>query len=198
MTTPDPSAADARVSVRPRRRGGSPTDMVRSLGIVGIGVLGMVAFNLFGQPDRPPVTVDIAATVQASRAAAEFPTLAATTLTDGVYANTARFTAVSGEVGHANYFIGYTDGSDAYLSIEISDATGAERLKLADGLTSAPAADAIAGIPFDRYTDADETVWFHPSSAGEPYAAQIRCNQAPVCDAVIQALSTDGAVATGL
>lgn len=198
MTSVDPAGADPQVRVRSRRRGGTPLDMVRSLGIVGIGVLGMVAFNYFGQPERPPVTVDIAATVQAARASADFPVLAATALPSDVYANTARFTAVSGEPGHSAVFIGYTDGTSGYVSVEASNAVGAERLKHPASFGAANGQQTIAGIRFETYADADSEMWFHPATADEAFDAQITCNSTALCDALLSSLSADGAVATGL
>ena len=199
MTTPEtpPPTPSPQVRARPRRRGGSPLDMVRSMGLVGLFVVGMVAFSFFGQPEHPPVAVDVKATVEAARMGAGFPVLAATTLPDGVYANTARFEPVAGEPGHFSYYIGYVYDTDAFLSIEASSAVGAERLKEPFPGATPKEHRSVDGVRFAVYAESENLVWFHSPTAAEPYAIRIASNS-PALDELLGMLRTTGAVDAGL
>lgn len=165
--------------------------MVRSLGLVAIAVVGMVVFTQRNEPAHPPVPPEIQQTVEAARAHADFPVLAAMTLPAGMYANAARYD--SSDSKHWHYYIGYTDGLSGYLSVETAS----------DGQVRAPFPDAspiatkqAADISFDVYAESEVEVWFHPSTAEEPFAMLISCNALDSCEAIRQALSASGPVAT--
>lgn len=196
-TTPQTPQPTPQVRPRARRRGGTSLDMVRSLGLVGLVVVGMVAFSQMSQPKHPPVTVDIAATVQAARNSADFPVLAATTLPDGVYANTARFESVTGEPGHFSYYIGYVYDTDAFLSIEASNAVGAQRMKEPFPGATPKEQRTVDGVRFAVYAQSENLVWFHAPTTAEPYAIRIASNSSTLDD-VLGMLRTSAAVATGL
>ena len=166
-------------------------DMVRSLGLVAIAVVGMVVFTQRNEPAHPPVPPETQQTVEAARSHADFPVLAAMTVPTGIYANAARYDSSDGK--HWHFYIGYTDGFSGYLSVEAAT----------DGQVRAPFPDAApvttqhaAGISFDVYAESEVEVWFHPSTSAEPFAMQISCNALDSCDEIRQALSASGPVAT--
>ena len=169
-------------------------DMVRSLGLVGLAVVGMVMFTQRNEPAHPPVSPDLAATVSAARATADFPVLAATVLPSGIYANAARLEKAADN--HWTFHIGYTDGESGFLSVDASSAVGTERMPAPFPNATPSANGTIAGITFDVYTESEAQVWFHPATASEPYAMQVSCNALASCDAMRAALSADGEIAT--
>jgi len=169
--------------------------MVRSLGLVGLAVLGMIVFTLRDQPSHPPVTVDVASTVQAARSDAGFPVLAAPSLPGRWYANTARFVAVAQEPGKWEFHIGYSDGEGGYIGVDESSATDPSAILGGYTFVDPVAQRTIAGIAFDRYAQSENDVWMHRASSAEPYTIVIGTNS-PDGVTIVRALRADGAFAT--
>lgn len=189
-TTPSPMPAP-----RSRRRGGTPLDMVRSLGLVGVIVVLVALFNSGNQPTRPPVTVDVAATVQAARASAGFPVLAESALPARWYANGARFEAVPQEDGRWAYHVGYSDGEGAYLGIDATNAADPAQILGDDTYVDATGNRVIAGVRFLHYAQAENDVWMHAATATEPFTILIGANRPAELEQLITALRTDGLIA---
>ena len=164
MTEPELPTADASdedgasYRVRPRRRGGSALDMVRSLGLVGLAVIGMVAFSLWNQPDHPPVSPELSATVQAARANAEFPVLAMTALPEGWYANAARFGSAQGTNDQPTYHLGYITQDEHYFGVD----TMVGALSIVDKILRE---ESISGLTFAVIEDGDSERWISINSA---------------------------------
>lgn len=172
--------------------------MVRSLGLVGLIVVAMVTFSQLRQPEHPPVTVDVAATVQAARAEAGFPVLAATALPEQWYANSATFAAIEGEPGHSAFHLGYTDGSGGYVGIDVSNADDPKTLT--DVFESVPplGSRVIAGLAFASYPAGEGSGWLHRAIGGEPFTIRIEATGGRAAAAVVEALAAEGATPVGL
>lgn len=171
--------------------------MVRSLGLVGVIVVIVVLFNSGNQPAHPPVTVDIAATVQAARNTGAFPAIAASALPEHWYANSARFEPIAGEDGHWEFHIGYSDGEGGYLGIDATNADDPETV-LGDGPLADPVESrVIAGVRFQRFAESENAVWRHAATAAEPYDILIGANTPPELEQLLSALRTEGEAAVG-
>lgn len=165
-STPEPPA-DAPI---PRRRRGTAIDMVRSLGLVALGVAALMLFTLRDQPDRTPVTVDITATVEAARADAGYPVLAVTALPPGWYANFAEYEAVAGEPGHDAFHIGYITADEQYFAVDASNASD-QRTLADEARTGKPVrTETLAEIVFEVYASDEGETWFHAGGDTEPYS----------------------------
>lgn len=153
--------------------------MVRSLGLVAAGVAALMLFTLRDQPDRTPVTVDIAATVEAARAEGGYPVLAVTALPPGWYANFAEFSPVSGERGHHVFHVGYITADEQYFAVDASDGkdqgTIATEAKTGEALRT----ETVAGLEFAVYADADGETWLHTASGDEPYVITLQGTGTP-------------------
>jgi hypothetical protein len=164
MTTPELPTPDAeqveppKYRVRPRRRGGSALDMVRSLGLVGLAVIGMVAFSLWNRPTHPPVSPDISATVQAARANAAFPVLAMTTLPEGWYANAARYGSQQATNNPPTYHLGYVTQDEHYFGVD----TMAGAVSIVDKILRE---ESITGLTFAVTADGDSQRWISINTA---------------------------------
>jgi len=197
MTTPElpPPAAEPPVRVRPRRHGGSPLDMVRSLGLVGIVVVGLVAFTFFGQPKHPPVTVDVAATVQAARTEAGFPVLAASSLPTGWYANYADFVLGSGGDSFSKFHVGYVTSDQHFFAVDTVDTGTPQAPKPEDALPVR--VETFAGLKFSVYDGNGTETWIHDASATSGYVITLTGSGTQAeWSTFVAALSADGAIAS--
>ena len=160
----------AATGERPRRRRGTALDMVRSLGLVTAGVAALMLFTLRDQPDRTPITVDIAATVEAARADAGYPVLAVTALPPGWYANFAEFSRIPGEPGHEVFHVGYITTDEHYFAVDASDANDQRSLASEARTGKALRTETVAGIAFEVYADGETERWFHSATGAAPYS----------------------------
>ncbi len=167
MTEPELPTAEASVAepvdvpkyrVRARRRGGSALDMVRSLGLVSLAVIGMVAFSLWNQPDHPPVSPELSGTVQAARANAEFPVLAMTTLPKGWYANASRYGSAPGTNDQPTYHLGYITQDEHYFGVD----TVVGAVSIVDKLLRE---ESITGLKFAVIADGESERWISINTA---------------------------------
>lgn len=136
--------------------------MVRSLGLVGLAVLGMVMFTLRDQPTHPPVSVDISATVTTARTNADFPVLAMTSMPKDWYANFADLTPISGEAGRWTFHIGYVTDDAQYFGVDASDGADEQRQAAAKPLRT----ETVAGLAFDVHADGESEKWIHADPEG--------------------------------
>lgn len=191
MTTPETPESTAQVRVRPRRRRGSPLDMVRSLGLVGIFVVGMVAFSQSGQPERPPVTVDIAATVTAARADADFPVLAMQALPKGWYANFAEYTPAGNRTKVHAFHIGYVTLDEQYFGVDVVPASSTE-----ERTDPVVRSESVAGLTFAVHAGDGRETWIHAADATAGYTILLTgTGSSSQWQEFTSALSAEGATA---
>jgi hypothetical protein len=138
--------------------------MVRSLGLVGVIVVGMVAFSQSGQPQRPPVTVDIPATVSAARSHADFPVLAMQALPEGWYANFAEYSAAADRSRSSAFHIGYVTPDEQYFGVDVVAATNA-----VVPTHAAVRSESVSGFTFAVYRDGGSETWIHDAAAPAGY-----------------------------
>lgn len=188
MTTPETptTSAEPQVRVRARRRGGTPLDMVRSLALVGLAVLGMVAFTFFGQPEHPPVTVDVQATVQYARADSSLPVLAMTAVPQGWYANTARYARDASPTFH----VGYVTADEHYFGIDIA-------LGITSLVGTPVRTEQVADRTFQVFRTADGERWISSGQGEVGYTITLTgSGSAQEWQQFTSALSADGAIAS--
>lgn len=153
--------------------------MVRSLGLVAAGVAALMLFTLRDQPDRTPVTVDIAATVQAARADGGYPVLAVTALPPGWYANFAEFSAIPGERGHHAFHIGYITADEQYFAVDASDGDDQQAIVAEARTGEALRTETVAGLEFAVYADAHGETWVHTAAGDDPYVITLQGTGTP-------------------
>lgn len=195
MTEPELPTANAAEAaapnyrVRPRRRGGSALDMLRSLGLVGVAVLGMVAFSLWNQPDHPPVSPELSATVQAARANAGFPVLAMTALPEGWYANAARYGSAQGTNDQPTYHLGYITQDEHYFGIDTV-------LGAASIVDAVLREESVAGLKFAVLADGNGERWISINTAATGSTITLTgSGTREQWQQFTSALSADGAIA---
>lgn len=193
MTTPEPDTAPPAYTTHRRRKGTLP-DLVRSLAVVGVGVVALVLFAFQDQPTHAPVTTDVAATVQAARSAGSPPDPAATVLPPGWYANAARFEASATGSG-SDFHIGYSDGASAYVGIDSTDAVDARALTSDYAMLEPSGTRTIAGSTFTEYADGSARAWLHRATRTEPWTMRITATDGAAAEAVVAAISGSGTVA---
>lgn len=170
--------------------------MVRSLGLVGLAVLGMVMFTLRDQPTHPPVTVDVKATVQAARAAVDFPVLTATALPGSWYANAARLDPIAGEPGKWAFHIGYSDGEGGYIGIDESNASDPSAILGGYPYVDPVGRHTFGGVEFVRFAQSENDVWLHRATATEPYTIVLGTNSPGEGAEILRSLRSTGTAAT--
>ncbi|MFT4189324.1 MAG: DUF4245 domain-containing protein [Aeromicrobium sp.] len=142
----------------PPKQRGNPSlgDILRSVGVLSLIVLGLWAFGLLltHTPDDPVRDVDYATTADSARDAATYPLLAPGELPEGWRVNAARFEPGEGQAWH----LGVLTDDDRYIGLEQEKRSAAEMVaEHAAGAKEAGAVEAD-GVAWQRYDGPDERI----------------------------------------
>ncbi len=204
VTNADRTPAQVGPQRRARRRG-TLTDMLRSLSLVAIMLLGVLGYARLGTPAHPAPSTDAAAVVEAARTVAPFPILAASVLPKGWYPNAASFDPMPGAAGRWRFHVGYTDGSQQYAGITASNAADAAQLLPGAADVAVNRQVPLAGLTFAEYRISGGTpveAWVARGTGHDGAAYVIRIERAgakgaTTAHAFLASLKSTGAPAVG-
>jgi len=154
---PDLSGVEERAPEPQRRGRKTAVDMVRSLGLVLVIVLLLVAITWRARPD-PVRVVDYRAATESARLQIDWPVLSPTALTQDWRSTSARVERAAD--GSIEWYVGMVTPTDRFASVAQSDVerTPAIRKYIADrtfaGVESGEA--TIAGVTWRRFVTDDE------------------------------------------
>ncbi len=119
---PSPEPVESNVPPAPKRRGReTPFDMIRSLGLVLLVALALLAVTWRAKPD-PVRVVDLKSATSAARFQVDWPVLSPEGLTDNWRATSARLSAADG--GAIEWYVGMVTPTENFASVAQSDPTG--------------------------------------------------------------------------